>query len=1025
MSDPIDVLDKGLERFLEDVLKPAVHTRVAPVQVEVFQCEEPVALDVAEHAAFRPVALGWEWGPVWSTAWFRVHGRVTEEQAGREVSLRLSSGTEALVWLDGVARSGLDVNRDTVTLFEAGSDGRSFTVLVEAACNHPFGISTFEWDDEEVHRRWRREHPGRLERAETCVVDREAEQLAWAFEFTLLLARELEAAAPRRRDLYAVLQRARDAVTGGDPATALTVLRGALGSPAASMATDALAVGHAHIDTAWLWPLRETRRKCMRSFSNVLGLMERYPELHFICSQALQYRWIEESNPELFGRIRARVEEGRWEPIGGMWVEPDCNVPSGEALIRQVLHGAAYWREKFGDRGEQDVLYLPDTFGFPASLPQVMRHTGLSIFVTNKLHWNVTNRFPHTTFRWRGIDGSEVLGHLTPGGNYNATNTPAELRKGVANLRGAADFWLQPFGFGDGGGGPTAQQVEFGRLANDCDGLPRVRYGSMREFCRELEAGQVKLREQGADYPLWCGELYLEIHRGTLTTQGPIKQRNRSAERGLRFTELLAFAGPEPLASPRLHELRGELDSAWTTLLQNQFHDILPGSSIGWVHREALAELAAVNETCEMITAEQAARWRESLDGSGCAAPFAVFNPTSHPRSGRVEVDGLSFFAEDVPALGVKVVDARERRTSRELRVDERTLQNTQLTVRLDDAGRIASLVQRATGREACRSGPLNQLALYEDRPHMWDAWDIDPGYEQSERRLTGPAERFRVVESGPLRVAVEVERPLGERSRLIQTYRIEADSPRLDVHSFVDWHEDHTLLRALHDVDVRSDSATYAIQFGTLERPTHRNTSWDEARFEVCAHGWMDLSEPGFGVALLNDGKYGHSCLGSVMGMSLLRSPKHPDPDSDMGEHEFTYSLMPHAGDWRAAGVDREADRLDMPLRAWPIENPAGRLREWSPFGLATEGVGDVRVTAVKLSESRDDELVVRLHESRGARTRVRIDWRLAIASLRAVDGLERDLEQPPDLRHESATTTLELAPYQIVTLAVGLGDA
>ncbi len=595
-----------------------------------------VGVEEAVRASFEPVSPPWAWGPKWSTAWFRVRGVVPRaEEVGaalEDVWLRFSSGTEAMVWgraADGTGWrpvQGMDINRDRVRLSDVlprMKSGERFEIYIEAACNHPFGVTGFEWDDSEVHARWRSATPGRFEVAELVEVRGGLQELAWKYAFALGLLKELPEDSPRARVLEEALRAATNLVGDAEPfegaAEAERVLDAAIEAPASS-ATVCHAVGHAHLDTAWLWPLRETKRKAMRSFSNVIRLMEREPEFCFLASQTQQYAWVEEDAPALFAEIAKRVKEGRWEAGGGMWIEPDVNVPSGESLARQMLHADRWWRSRFGEKGAQRHLYIPDTFGYNAALPQIMRLGGLDTFITNKLWWNQSNPFPHTTFRWRGIDGSEVIGHNTPGQDYNAVNTPKELRRGETNTakrrapmgvaagvgkEAAPVRWMQPFGYGDGGGGPTARSIRYAQLSKGCEGLPAVRMSTATAFCDALHADIATIRAAGGDVPLWIGELYLELHRGTLTTQAWIKQANRRAEQRLRLAELLISGAGETVSE----DDRAALDKAWKLLLLQQFHDILPGSSIGRVYEDSRRDFAEIERLVGGIIERGATVW--------------------------------------------------------------------------------------------------------------------------------------------------------------------------------------------------------------------------------------------------------------------------------------------------------------------------------------------------------------------------------------------------------------------------------
>ena len=1080
-TDPTRQSDR-FSRFCADVLDAAVYRQPVPLTVEAFQTTRPIDPASAPAQAFAPVKLGFRWGPKWSTAWFRLRGSVPASHAGRTTALRFDTGVEAQLWMPAPAISeprtsgrdpatpaplvpiqGFDVNRDAAVLLAPARDGEHIELFVEAACNHPFGVGHFPWDPPDSVRRWSDECPARLDRAELAVFDERTWRLATAYRFALLLLRELPPDSPRAQQLISGLRDATAAIDDTrvvDTADrALPILDALIASPAPGSATICHATGHAHIDTAWLWPLRETRRKCIRSFSNVLRLMERFPDFRFLCSQAQQYAFIEEDSPELFDQIAARVRERRWEPGGAMWVEPDANCPSGESLVRQILHGTRYWQSKFGDAGVQRFVYLPDTFGFPASLPQIIAKAGLDSFITNKLAWNALNHYPHTSFLWRGIDGTELLTHFTPGADYNAVNTPLELRRGEKrhadkHLPGAEPTarWLQPFGHGDGGGGPTDRSIAYAQLAADCDGLPKTHLSRTDDFCEALHRDFDALRARDIDPPVWDGELYLDLHRGTLTTQAWLKKANRRAEELLRLAELLISTSPGAGHSgpPAAPAESATLDQAWKLLLINQFHDILPGSSITWVYEDSKRDHATIRELLEPIIRSGLDRWASELVGP------IVLNQSSHPQSGVVAVGGELRYIDAVPPLGARTIAdeafpveqvcinrpspdpgagpfrasgktdrTAHTRAEKPAPLGSYLLSNSLLQASIAPDGTISCLRDLTTNREACaHNHTLNRLAIYEDRPRMWDAWDIDPEAEYKPLDAIGEPESIQIVQEHPLRCAVCVVRSIGERSRIEQTYTLDAGSPRLDIRTRVEWHEDHRLLRALFPAAVRAARATYDIQFGYIERPTHRNTPWDRAKYEVCAHRWMDLSEPGFGIALLNDCKYGHSCHANVMGLTLLRAPKWPDPTADRGEHEFTYSLMPHGGDWRAAGVDRQAEALNTPLLVHagdtrPCETP----RSWSPMTIDTTGSVSLTVSAIKPAEDGDG-LVVRLVETHGGRGHATIAWHTRVSGVEPVDLLERPISggPPPGFSHDSAAkrTVFAVGNFEIITLKV-----
>ena len=780
--------------------------------------------------------------------------------------------------------------------------------------------------------------------------------------------------------------------------------------------------GHSHLDLAWLWPLAETRRKAKRTFASVLGLMDRYEDFAFNQSSAQVYEWVEGDVPALFERVKGRVAEGRWELVGGSWVEPDCQIPGGESMVRQLFYGQRYFEERFGRRCA--VAWLPDTFGYSPSLPQLMQGAGITGFFTYKLNWSETNDFPHDLFLWEGIDGSRVVAHTfeNPGTDYNGDVTPHDLYGTWRNFRGKRHHpeSIFSFGWGDGGGGPSEKMLESYDRLKSFPAMPRLRMSRMDDFFASLP------RE---GLPKWVGELYLELHRGTLTTQARAKKLNREAEHRLLEAEVFATLGGGPYPAQ-------ELESLWKALLLNQFHDILPGTSISEVYEEAHQQL---EETVAGTESLRDGALRRPMAGPG--GGVTVANAALHPRPLTVLLpldqgvvadvegeplptqqtpEGLLVHAPDreVPGLGWtplrhEVVNAGELETVSGIEVGERSggafIENEILRVEVSADGDLARVYDKEAGREVL-DGRGNRLLAYVDKPPNWDAWDIHQGYEKEGEEIPG-AESIEVPEAGPLRGAVRVERRF-RGSRIVQTYRLLSSSRRLDIETRAEWHERQVLLRALFPLGVRSHEATFETMYGAVKRPTHRNTSWDEVRFEVCAHRFADLSEPGYGVALLNDGKYGHSAMDNVLGISLLRSPLYPDPLADEGEHRFTYSLFPHPGDWTEAGVAREAFALNSPLVAVAGDGP-------SECGfVAAEGLELALGSLKKAGDGRG--VILRLYEPHGARGEVVLRFDSGFESAERVNLLE----EPAGVVETSGDEVrLEVRPFEVVTLRVEAG--
>lgn len=883
-----------------------------------------------EGGDWHAIAPGDRWGPPWSTTWIRVRGSAPSARPGFRpvvlVDLGYQAATgftcEALAWRDGRPWRGVDPNHRWLPV-----PGGDVDLLLEAAANPAGSV-------------------GGAGRARSMIALRDSDEPAFvlgAVESALLdeaaYARELDAKVGRE----------------------LPAQR------AAGPRAFVVATGHAHIDTAWLWPVREAVRKVARSWSTQLALMDEYPEHRFAASHSAHYAWMQERYPDLFARVKQLVAEGRWEPVGAMFVEADVNLPAGESLVRQVLHGQRYWEREFGRRSA--IGWLPDGFGFPASLPQILAGGGVSFFLTQKLSWNQLNKPPHHTFRWEGLDGTRLVAHFPPADTYNGSFDVSEL---LASAREPRSLYL--FGHGDGGGGPEPDMLELARRLADVEGLPRVELGSAQGFFESL----------GGDLPVWSGELYFELHRGTYTSQARTKRLHRQAEEALRAAELWSVAAGAGYPAARLDEL-------WRGLLLNEFHDILPGSSIDWVYEDAERELREVRDGARELAE------RAGVAAAGAGDTPTVFNSTGHARR---EVVGESVV--DVPACGwapLVPVPTAER-----VEASGTHLENALLRVEWDASGRLTRVFDKPARREVL-AGPGNQLWLYRDEPALWDAWDLDPGYEADGVELTALGE-LAVVRSSGVRGEVLMTRS-SAASEIRQWVSLDAGSRVIRFRTDVSWHEEHKVLRALFPVSVRSPRATFEIQFGHIERPTHRNTSWDVAKFEVCAHRWMDLGEAGYGVALLNDCKYGHSALGSELGITLLRAPLHPDPTADQGAQRFTYALLPHPGDFREAGVIQAAEDLNSPLRLL-------RTGAAGPRSLIEVDNPQVAIAAVKRAED-SDAVIVRVYESWGGAARARLRTSFPITRATRTNLLEEEIGE---IAAAGDTIEVELRAFEIATL-------
>ncbi|MEZ5381983.1 MAG: glycoside hydrolase family 38 C-terminal domain-containing protein [Microthrixaceae bacterium] len=1059
MHDDHRITERRIRRLLDERIRPAIYGPGTPLNVSVHHVDgEPIGVEAAREANYEPCQVGEPWGPAWGTSWFRLTGQVPHELAGRRVEALVDLGfisgqvgfnAEGLVWDEVGPRHGLHPARRWSLVADPAAGGERVDLLVEAAAN-PFVNMNAPTPLGDVLTA-----PTtpmyRLTQAEVAALNVEVWHLALEVDFLLRLGWQLDTVGSRKLRILAALSRAADALGLDDVAGRAAAARGelseVLAAPAVASEHRVTAIGHAHIDTAWLWPLRETRRKCARTFANSLRLIEEDPDYRFGCSQAAQYQWMVDEYPTVAEDISAAVAAGRWVPLGGMWVEADGNLPSGESMARQFLHGQRFFREHYGVTCTE--TWIPDVFGYPASLPQIFRLGGTDNFVTQKISWNRTNAFPHHTFLWEGLDGTAIPTHFPPADTYNSEIDPGELVPAARRFaeRAVAGRSLLAFGHGDGGGGPTREMMARIALASDCEAVPRVEVGSPAEFFASA-------LEELPDPPRWVGELYLEMHRGTYTAQAKTKAGNRRCEGLLREVEwwALAAAGGRPETAYPL----AELADLWREVLTLQFHDILPGSSIAWVHREAEEAFARIQRNCERLI-------DESLGSIARAAGLPgvlLANPAPHDRPGVQVVawpeeteladgaqrlaDGRVAVSADVPAGGWTVVPpgGGASLADEPVAIHSRpggggTMSNGLLTLAWDDDGLVTSLVDHRVdgGREVIRPGQRgNVLELSDDLPLEYDAWDLEAYYTNSTVQLL-VADGVEVVDEGPLVVALVVRRTFGQ-STFTQTLRLSAGSPRVDIDYDIEWAETDKVLKVAWPVDVHTREVASEVQFGHVVRPVHQNTSWDAARFEFCAHRWIDASERGYGVALLNDAKYGHDALDGNLRQTLLTASTYPDPAADRGRHRFTLAVLPHVGDLAEAQVVAEAWRLNNPVRALSLgpgveqggdsgDAPGPTAAPKVPVVCSNPGV---TVEAAKAAEDGSGDLVIRLAEVHGARARATITLGAPADSLAVCDLLEDELPAGDDRRGgtlaELASPTevaVELHPFKVLTLRLG----
>ncbi|GLW99101.1 glycoside hydrolase family 38 C-terminal domain-containing protein [Microtetraspora sp. NBRC 16547] len=1007
MHDDRDLVEARLKRVLDERIRPAVYPASVPLDVAVWHAPgEPVPVAEGLSAVPGPIAVGDEWGPPWGTSWFTVTGVVPAEWAGRTVEAILDLGfdenmpgfqCEGLVYRpDGTPVKGLNPRNQWVRVGAPVEGGEEVRLHIEAASNpvvldyHPF-LPTTLGDKETAGTR----PQYRLGRMDLAVFDETVWQLVMDLEVLGELMRELPVEGARRWEILRAVERALDAVdlqdVNGTATAARERLTGVLSTPAEPSAHRISAVGHAHIDSAWLWPLRETVRKVARTTSNMTALLESERDFVFAMSQAQQWAWVKEHRPEVWARVTKAVATGRFVPTGGMWVESDTNMPGSEAMARQFVHGKRFFLDEFGI--ENDEVWLPDTFGFAAGLPQIIRAAGSKWLLTQKISWSRTNTFPHHTFLWEGIDGTRIFTHFPPVDTYNCSMKGGEIAHAARNFKdkGVARRSLAPTGWGDGGGGTTREMVAKAARMRDLAGSATVTWETPAEFFAKAEA-------EYPNPPVWVGELYLELHRATLTSQAKTKQGNRRSESLLREAELWAATAAVRAGHPYPYE---QLDRVWKIVLLHQFHDILPGSSIAWVHREAEKTYAAVAEELDgIIDAAQRA-----LAGDPAGGTPLLFNSAPHTREG-VAAGGASAPLLVGGATGVRSRDAVGERGGH-------ILDNGLLRVEIDGRGLVVSVYDLAAEREAVApGGAANLLQIHPDFPNMWDAWDVDEFYRNTVTDLVDADEVAPGEEPGSVRVT----RSFG-RSKVTQSLSLPPGAKRLDIQTEVDWHETEKFLKLAFSLDVRAERYASETQYGHTYRATHTNTSWEAAKFEACNHRFVHLEEPGWGVALVNDSTYGHDVTRAVrasdggttttLRASLLRAPRFPDPETDQGVHRFRHALVPGA---TIGDAVREGYVINLPARRV--------LGDAEVAPLVTLDNDAVVVTAVKLADDGSGDVIVRFHEAHGGRARATLTAGFPITGVTATDLLERPIGEPRREGDEGDTVPLTLRPFELVTL-------
>lgn len=984
---------------------------------------------------FTETSLGQSFGPTWSTHWFKIDVDLSVESKwkGKEVHLRWNSNSEAMIWIDNDPKQGLTggdgQTRTDYILTKLCTGTERFTVYIEMAANGMFGAGK----DGMINT----PDPNRtfcLSMVEIAAIDRNIYSIINDLKIIIDMAQNLD----EDSDVgWHALQIGCDVVNCFQPIKEDSILRAKEildkffkdegSNPAGPNAYNVHAIGHCHIDTAWLWPYAETERKCARSWSSVIGLMERYPEFKFACSQAVQFQWVKTKYPSLYQKIKKYALKNQFLPTGGTWVEMDGNIPSGESFMRQFLYGQHFFKKEFGHIC--DVFWLPDTFGYSSQLPQIIRQSGIKYFLTQKISWSLVNKFPHNSFQWQGIDGTKCLTHFPPADTYESSVTFKDVLKtrDQNKDKGVVSDGMLLFGYGDGGGGPTEDMIENVNRMGNISGLPRIEHSDPTKFFNTLEHTAHLLHT-------WVGELYLELHQGTFTSQALIKKRNRQCEFLLRNTELyntwaLLKSPGAKLASTSC------VSDEWKKVLLNQFHDVLPGTSIKQVYDDAENIYKEVIKNCTSILSD-CYKVLFNLDDETVTKNTVLLNSNSWKRHEVVVVDNKYKFSSSIKkqplhgatssailvnvpsigfcSLGEDVESSDHVAIHQDSTSQTITLENNQLLAVFNQYGHVTSCLLKKNKRE-CISADChgNIFTMFTDIPLFWDAWDVMP-YNEETREVIQECTSMRILDQGPLRVSFEVSLKLSDRSTLTQVISLDACADYIRFDTQVNWYENRRLLKVEFPFNVHTEYATYEVQCGHLRRPTHGNTSWDWAKQEVCGHKWVDVSEYDFGVAVLNDCKYGFSAYGSTLQMSLLRSPKAPDDEADMGKHSFSYAVFPHVGSFQAANVIRRAYDFNNPIV------PVSTCNSVPSTSFLKIDNPAVIIEAVKMAEEDNDHMIIRLYESFGSQSKATLTSHFPFKQFFRVNILEdkADKEDNDLCFINEHQYSFSMKPFEILTL-------
>lgn len=971
---------KSIIKYRMDNIEKAMYTITGVLDITAYRTKEPVPFNERTSGEKLTLKMGDTWGELWDCAWFNFKGTAPESD-GREAALVIDISGELCIFDENGCPVRALTNVTSEFDYRLGKPGKriyhlpagtkKIDVWGDAGCNDLFG----NYKDS-----------GTVKNAYTALVNEDVRTLYYDLEVLYELMEQLDPDSARSKSiLFTMFDAVKDLdeINNETALKAHEILKKELDKKGGTPSLKIYASGHAHLDLAWLWPIRETVRKAARTFSTAVAMMDRYPDYIFGATQPQAYEWVKKYYPDLYAKVKQKIAEGRWEPQGAMWVEPDTNISGGEALIRQIIYGKQFFKEEFDK--DMNIVFLPDVFGYTGALPQIMRKSGIEYFLTIKLSWNTYNVFPHHSFIWKGIDGSDVIVHMPPEGVYNSSGAPRAAKFIEKNFidKGCLDECLMMFGIGDGGGGPGMEHLERLKREKNLEGICPVEQEFTGAFFDRLKENKDKLKE-------WNGELYLEKHQGTYTTQAKNKLYNRRSENALRELE---FAD---VLSGKRNADKNRLDEIWKEILLYQFHDILPGSSIDRVYNESRERYGILLDEIGKMTNGIYDSIFSSENGG-----FTAVNTTSFERSEWIKHNGKWHFVT-VPSMGYAVISNNEDKPEK-VTASENMLENDKLRVMFNADGTIASVTDLENGREYV-NGDSNVLELYEDNG---DAWDFNIlSHDMAHKRCELCESKYYT--DGPSAVRENVYRT--EKSEIVQKIVLTLGSRRIDFVTKADWNETHKMFRTSFAANVFTDHVTCDIQFGNIKRTNNNNTMKDTAQYEICAHKWIDLSQTDYGVSLLNNCKYGHSVNDNVMDINLLRSPTAPGETADKGTHEFTYSLYPHEGGISEGGTAKEGYMLNMPLVC--IDKAADR----ESFSFVSTDKSNIVVETVKYAEDNDD-IIIRAYENSGASTSAEFTLGINAESVCLTDMTEKN---PLQLEFDKNTFRLDFKPYEINTVRV-----